>query len=45
MFAPCSDGEVVGYAGRRILVTFGSPGYKRLDVDLVAEGNVLDTVA
>ena len=35
-------GEVVGYAGRNILVDFDRAGYKRLDVELVLEGELLD---
>jgi ATP-dependent DNA helicase RecQ len=36
------EGEVIGYAGNRILLAFDQAGYKRLDLDLVAEGNVLE---
>ena len=38
------EGEVVGYAGNRILLTFDEAGYKRLDLGLVAEGDVLEEV-
>ena len=36
------SGEVVGYAGRNILVDFDRVGYKRLDVELVLGGELLD---
>ena len=38
------EGEVIGYAGHRILLTFDEAGYKRLDLGLVAEGHVLKEV-
>ncbi len=38
------EGEVIGYAGNRILVAFDQAGYKRLDLGLVTEGDVLEEV-
>ncbi len=38
------EGEVIGYAGNRILLTFDEAGYKRLDLGLVTEGDVLEEV-
>jgi ATP-dependent DNA helicase RecQ len=35
------DGEVIGYAAKRILVAFDHAGYRRLDIDLVAEGDLM----
>ncbi len=35
------DGEVVGYAGSRILLAFDRAGYKRLDIGLVMDGGLL----
>ncbi|HEX3540605.1 MAG TPA: RecQ family ATP-dependent DNA helicase [Acidimicrobiales bacterium] len=36
------EGEVVGYAGPRILLAFDTHGYKRLDVGLVMDGGLLE---
>ena len=36
------EGEVIGYAGRGILLEFDDVGYKRLDVDLVLDGDLLE---
>jgi ATP-dependent DNA helicase RecQ len=36
------DGSVIGYAGRGILLDFDRVGYKRLDVELVMEGDLLE---
>jgi hypothetical protein len=33
---------VVGYAGSRILVAFDRAGYKRLDLALVLDGDLLE---
>lgn len=38
------EGEVVGYAGPRILLAFDTHGYKRLDVGLVVEGGLLEII-
>jgi ATP-dependent DNA helicase RecQ len=38
------EGEVVGYAGSRILLAFDTVGYRRLDVGLVLERNLLEMV-
>ncbi len=38
------DGEVLGYAGRGILLQFDRVGYKRLDVGLVVDGELLAPV-
>jgi ATP-dependent DNA helicase RecQ len=38
------EGEVVGYAGARILLAFDSAGYKRLDLGLVLDGSLLEQV-
>ena len=38
------QGEIIGYAGRGILVEFDRVGYKRLDVGLVLEGDLLETI-
>ncbi len=35
-------GEVVGYVGSSILVTFDRVGYKRLDLSIVADGHLLE---
>jgi ATP-dependent DNA helicase RecQ len=35
-------GEVIGYVGSRILLDFDQAGYKRLDMDLVLEGELLE---
>jgi ATP-dependent DNA helicase RecQ len=35
------DGEVIGYAAQRMLVAFDHAGYRRLDLDLVAEGDLM----
>jgi ATP-dependent DNA helicase RecQ len=35
------DGEVIGYAGRAMLLEFDRVGYKRLDLGLVLEGDLL----
>jgi ATP-dependent DNA helicase RecQ len=37
-------GEVVGYAGSRILLAFDSAGYKMLDLGLVLDGGLLEPV-
>jgi ATP-dependent DNA helicase RecQ len=39
------DGEVIGYAGRAILLEFDRVGYKRLDLGLVLEGDLLAPVS
>jgi ATP-dependent DNA helicase RecQ len=36
------DGKVIGYAGRGILLDFDRVGYKRLDIRLVIEGDLLE---
>jgi ATP-dependent DNA helicase RecQ len=36
------EGNVIGYAGRGILLDFDRVGYKRLDVRLVIEGDLLE---
>jgi ATP-dependent DNA helicase RecQ len=36
------EGNVIGYAGRGILLDFDRVGYKRLDVRLVMEGDLLE---
>jgi ATP-dependent DNA helicase RecQ len=36
------EGEVVGYVGPHILLVFDRAGYKRLDLGLVMEGNLLE---
>jgi superfamily II DNA helicase RecQ len=38
------EGEVIGYAGNRIVLAFDQAGYKRLDLGLVTEGDVLEEV-
>jgi ATP-dependent DNA helicase RecQ len=38
------DGEVIGYAGRAILMEFDRVGYKRLDIGLVLDGGLLEAV-
>jgi ATP-dependent DNA helicase RecQ len=38
------DGEVIGYVGSRILLEFDNAGYRRLDMDLVLEGDLLEAV-
>jgi ATP-dependent DNA helicase RecQ len=38
------DGEVIGYAGRAILLEFDRVGYKRLDIGLVLDGDLLHPV-
>jgi ATP-dependent DNA helicase RecQ len=38
------DGEVIGYAGRAILLEFERVGYKRLDIGLVLDGDLLHPV-
>jgi ATP-dependent DNA helicase RecQ len=38
------EGEVVGYMGPRILLAFDRAGYKRLDLGLVMDGNLLQPV-
>ena len=38
------EGEVIGYAGNRILVAFDRGGYKRLDLGLVIDGDLLEEV-
>jgi ATP-dependent DNA helicase RecQ len=38
------DGEVIGYAGRAILLEFERVGYKRLDIGLVLDGDLLHAV-
>jgi ATP-dependent DNA helicase RecQ len=35
------DGEVIGYAGRGILLEFDEVGYKRLDLQLVIDEDLL----
>jgi len=37
------EGEVVGYVGSSILLAFDRAGYKRLDLDLVLDGHLLET--
>jgi ATP-dependent DNA helicase RecQ len=39
------EGEVVGYAGSRILLAFDTAGYKRLDLGLVLDGGLLELVS
>jgi ATP-dependent DNA helicase RecQ len=39
------EGEVIGYAGDRILLAFDQAGYKRLDLGLATEGDVLEEVS
>ncbi len=36
------EGEVIGYAGRGILLEFDGLGYKRLDLQLVLDGDLLE---
>jgi ATP-dependent DNA helicase RecQ len=36
------EGEVIGYAGSRILVAFDRAGYKRLDLGLVMDRQLLE---
>ncbi len=36
------EGEVVGYVGSSILLAFDGVGYKRLDLDLVLDGDLLE---
>ena len=36
------NGEVIGYAGRGILLEFERVGYKRLDLQLVLDGDLLE---
>ena len=38
------EGEVIGYAGNRILLAFDQGGYKRLDLGLVTEDDLLEEV-
>ncbi len=38
------EGEVIGYAGNRILLAFDRGGYKRLDLGLVTDGDLLEEV-
>jgi ATP-dependent DNA helicase RecQ len=38
------EGEVIGYAGRRILVAFDQAGYKRLDLGPESDGDLLDEI-
>ncbi len=38
------EGEVIGYAGSRILIDFDHAGYKRLDLALVSQDNLLEEV-
>jgi ATP-dependent DNA helicase RecQ len=38
------DGEVIGYAGRGILLEFDRVGYKRLDIGLVIDGGLLELI-
>jgi ATP-dependent DNA helicase RecQ len=38
------EGEVIGYAGRGILLEFEGVGYKRLDIGLVLEGDLLELI-
>jgi ATP-dependent DNA helicase RecQ len=38
------DGEVIGYAGRAMLLEFDRVGYKRLDIGLVVDGDLLHAV-
>jgi ATP-dependent DNA helicase RecQ len=38
------EGEVVGYAGSRILLAFDTAGYKRLDLGLVLDRDLLEMV-
>jgi ATP-dependent DNA helicase RecQ len=38
------DGDVIGYAGRAILLEFDRVGYKRLDIGLVLDGDLLHEV-
>jgi ATP-dependent DNA helicase RecQ len=37
------EGEVVGYVGSSILLAFDRAGYKRLDLDLVLDGHLVET--
>jgi ATP-dependent DNA helicase RecQ len=39
------EGEVVGYAGSKILLAFDTAGYKRLDLGLVLDGGLLELVS
>ncbi|MCU1459377.1 MAG: ATP-dependent helicase, RecQ family [Actinomycetia bacterium] len=39
------EGEVVGYVGSWILLMFDRAGYKRLDLELVVSGHLLERVA
>ena len=34
------EGEVIGYAGKRILLSFDQAGYKRLDLGPVTDGDL-----
>ena len=38
------DGEVIGYVGSRILLEFDTAGYRRLDLKLVLDGDLLEPV-
>jgi ATP-dependent DNA helicase RecQ len=38
------EGEVIGYAGNRIMLAFDQGGYKRLDMGLVIEDDLLEEV-
>ena len=38
------EGEVIGYAGNRILLAFDQAGYKRLDLGPVTDGDLLEEV-
>jgi ATP-dependent DNA helicase RecQ len=38
------EGEVVGYVGSWILLAFDRAGYKRLDLDLVVDGHLLEAL-
>jgi ATP-dependent DNA helicase RecQ len=42
--AAFGDGEVIGYAGRGILLEFDRVGYKRLDAQLVIDGELLEPI-
>ena len=39
------EGEVIGYAGNRILLAFDQAGYKRLDLGPVTDGDLLEEVS
>jgi ATP-dependent DNA helicase RecQ len=39
------EGEVIGYAGSRILIDFDHQGYKRLDLALVTEDNLVEKIS